>query len=119
MKDKQNEMILEDIKSKYFNTAEKHIFFCVGKKCDPDGLSEKIYKKLKAKLAELEPDKSKARIHRSKTSCLGVCKHGPLAVVYPDGLLYYNLKEEDIDKVIDHLYTGTQPEIPFFCMPEV
>ena len=34
-----------------------------------------------------------------ETGCLGPCAVGPVAVVYPDGILYQNLKASDADRI--------------------
>ena len=38
--------------------------------------------------------------------CLGPCFDGPNAVVYPDGVWYGNLGEDDADAIVAHLVDG-------------
>jgi (2Fe-2S) ferredoxin len=40
-------------------------------------------------------------------ACLGPCFDGPNAVVYPDGVWYANLDEQDADAIVAHLVGGT------------
>ena len=37
----------------------------------------------------------------STTSCLNVCEHGPILVVYPNALWYHELTEQKIDEILD------------------
>jgi (2Fe-2S) ferredoxin len=39
----------------------------------------------------------------STTSCLNVCEHGPILVVYPQQWWYYGVTEEKIDQILDAL----------------
>jgi NADH-quinone oxidoreductase subunit F len=42
-----------------------------------------------------------------ETGCLGPCAAGPVAAVYPDGILYQNLKIEDASRITEeHLLKG-------------
>jgi (2Fe-2S) ferredoxin len=38
--------------------------------------------------------------------CLGPCFDGPNAVVYPDGVWYGGLAEEDAEALVEHLLAG-------------
>lgn len=39
----------------------------------------------------------------STTSCLNVCEKGPILVVYPNALWYYEVTEQKIDEILDAL----------------
>ena len=121
MQKRSKKDILGDIKTKYFATAKRHIFVCTGTKCVKDNLGEELYQALKKKLHQIQPDKSTAEVHRSKSTCLGVCAHGPLALVYPEGILYFELKIEDLDELIkEHLLHGRPvSSLSFFRMPSL
>ena len=41
------------------------------------------------------------------TGCLGPCFDGPNAVVYPDGVWYGDLTEDDAPRLVEHLINGT------------
>ena len=42
-----------------------------------------------------------------ETGCLGPCAAGPVAVIYPDGVLYQNLKAEHAERIVsEHLLKG-------------
>ncbi len=41
--------------------------------------------------------------------CLGLCKHGPNAVVYPGGTWYLGLIERDVPGIVEHHLQGGEP----------
>jgi len=82
----------------------RHILVCVGSKCTQKGEGQALYDELKQKLKDAGLDKGKLRVIRSRTSCLGTCKSGPLLCVHPDGIWYYNINSEKLDRIIaEHL----------------
>jgi len=47
----------------------------------------------------------------SNTGCMGPCAHGPVVVVYPDGVWYKGVKPEDVDEILDsHIVNGKKVE---------
>jgi (2Fe-2S) ferredoxin len=42
----------------------------------------------------------------SMTSCLNVCEKGPVLVVYPHELWYYEITEQKLDEILDALQDG-------------
>ena len=48
----------------------------------------------------------------STTSCLNVCEVGPILVVYPNELWYYEITEQKLDEILDALEVGnTAPSL--------
>jgi (2Fe-2S) ferredoxin len=45
-------------------------------------------------------------IKATACACLGPCFDGPNAVVYPDGVWYGALNEDDADAIVGHLVDG-------------
>ena len=43
----------------------------------------------------------------TNTGCFGICDKGPIAVIYPEGVWYGNLTEEDVEKIVEqHIMKG-------------
>jgi (2Fe-2S) ferredoxin len=45
----------------------------------------------------------------TNTGCFGICDKGPIAVVYPEGIWYKNLTEEDVDRIVEQHIVGGNP----------
>jgi NADH-quinone oxidoreductase subunit F len=58
-------------------------------------------------IKELEDQGLGDEVRVVETGCLGPCANGPVALVYPDGVFYQNIKIEDVhDLVEEHLLKG-------------
>lgn len=87
--------------------VKRHVFFCHSEHCENQEVEE-LMDAFKERLVE-------AGIHKqvmlSKTGCLGICGNGPFALVYPDGIWYYNLTVEDVPKItLEHLVNNEPVE---------
>ena len=52
---------------------------------------------------------------RGETPCLGVCADGPIVVVYPEGIWYYRVTPELLERiVVEHLKNGVPVEEAIF-----
>ena len=91
---------------------DKHLFFCVnarksGDLCCANFDAEHLRKYAKEKVKNTACLK-KLNIRVNKSGCLNRCQDGPVMVIYPEGVWYTFLDEEDIDEIIDcHLVQGT------------
>lgn len=83
---------------------KKHIFFCTNKKSEHRGCGylggEDAFEFTKQYLKEqqLWGDGS---YRASKAGCLGRCEDNPVCVVYPDGIWYTYIDEDDIREIIE------------------
>ena len=95
----------------------RHIFFCVNDRgpesdrpsCNRCGSGEiRDYAKARVKDLGLTGE---GNIRVNHAGCLDRCELGPVCVVYPEGIWYTYLDEEDVDEIIDsHLVNGEPVE---------
>lgn len=93
------------------NYFKNHVFFCVnqreaGESCCANLGAQRVRDYAKKCIKELGlSGEGGTRINMA--GCLGRCEHGPVIVVYPEGVWYTYLDEEDIDEIIEqHLQQG-------------
>lgn len=89
----------------------RHVFFCCnqrtnGERCCNDAGAQKMRDYAKSRVKELAlSGKGKVRINNA--GCLDRCDQGPVLVVYPEGVWYTYVDQEDIDEIIsEHLQNG-------------
>ena len=80
-----------------------HVLVCTGGGCIASGALAVSA----AFIKELEDQGLKDEVRVVETGCLGPCANGPVALVYPDGVFYQNIKIEDVHEVVEeHLLKG-------------
>ena len=93
----------------------RHVIVCTGGFCSPDRRGRAIYSLL-ARLLQREGLLFGAtRVKRGEVPCLGVCSHGPIVVVYPDGIWYAGVSPDLLERiVVEHLRHGRPVEDAIF-----
>ena len=60
---------------------------------------------------ELRAEGMNRDVRVDSVDCLGLCKHGPNLVVYPEGTWYLGIVEQDVPEVVQrHLQNGEPVE---------
>ena len=84
---------------------EAHVLVCKGGDCKKRG-SKDVSRALKD---ELRAAGMNREVRTDSVECLGLCKHGPNAVVYPPGTWYVGLTQEDAPEIVERHLKGGEP----------
>jgi NADH-quinone oxidoreductase subunit F len=83
--------------------VRSHFLICTGGGCIASGALD-VSEAVRAELKERE---LAGEIEVVETGCLGPCVQGPVALVYPDGVFYQNIKVDDVPEIVEeHLLKG-------------
>jgi NADH:ubiquinone oxidoreductase subunit E len=77
----------------------KHVLICTGKSCEPQG-GEGVRSALKD---ELRSRGLRKFIRDGECTCLGLCKEGVNAVIWPEGTYLAGISKKDVPRLVDFL----------------
>ncbi|CAA9477419.1 MAG: hypothetical protein AVDCRST_MAG02-4578 [uncultured Rubrobacteraceae bacterium] len=84
---------------------DAHVLVCKGGDCKKRG-SKGVQKALKDGLRASGMNRD---VRIDSVECLGLCKHGPNAIVYPSGTWYLGLIEADAPEIVEGHLKGGEP----------
>ena len=108
---------LEERKRHYDECISQYkarIIVCAGTGCMANG-SMRIYKRLQEVVREkglsitVALEKEEADIMLSESGCQGFCQMGPLVTLYPQGILYTRVREEDAEEIVERTIMQGEP----------
>lgn len=92
---------------------EKHVFVCTQNRpqghprgsCASSGGADIINEFMN----EIQARNLFEKIGLTNTGCMGPCNMGPTVLVYPEGVMYGNLKKQDVKTIIEQHLIGGVP----------
>ena len=91
---------------------KKHIFVCSNERTDGSRVSCGTENGMSL-IAKFKEEMIKHGLHKSmrvqKAGCFDVCEVGPSVVVYPEGVFYGHVKQEDISEIVESHLLNDKP----------
>jgi (2Fe-2S) ferredoxin len=85
--------------------VERHVFVCTHEPCAERG-GEATFKALRARVKST-PGMEGVFVARSGS--VGGCQHGPMVVIYPEGVWYYGVTEDRVEELVErHFMRGEE-----------
>ena len=59
-------------------------------------------------MEEIEERDLSSDVMVTNTGCFGICDRGPIVVIYPEGIWYGNVTEDDVETIMEQHIEGGQ-----------
>lgn len=97
---------------------KRMVFVCVnrrdnGEACCADRQSEMILNALKERVKRLG---LAGKVRVSKSGCQDVCERGPSVMVFPDNVWYYQVTQNDVERILKDITQGFKPDPSASCV---
>jgi len=79
------------------------ITLCSGSACHASGSGDVAA----ALVAELEKQGLNAAVDIRRTGCHGFCERGPIIVIHPEEICYFQIEPKDVPEIISETIVGT------------
>jgi (2Fe-2S) ferredoxin len=90
---------LEELRTKILSTRDPNkpcITLCTGSACN----ASRSLEVAAALEAEIEKQGLGSQVDIRKTGCHGYCERGPIIVIHPEKISYFQIKPEDVPEII-------------------
>jgi (2Fe-2S) ferredoxin len=84
---------------------DAHVLICKGGDCKKRG-AKTVRGVLKDELRAQDMNRD---VRIDSVDCLGLCKHGPNVIIYPDGTWYLGVTENDVPEMVEKHLANGQP----------
>lgn len=96
-----------------------HVLVCTSGSCAGKSKGKRALKEARRELRALGLRRGDARVVCSAVGCLGVCREGPIAVVWPDGTFYGRATPKNLRRIVrEHVAGGEVVEPLCIARPE-
>ncbi len=83
---------------------KQHILICTGPRCGGERHSERIRQEFRRQFVR---QSLPASVKDTPCICFGLCSHGPNVIIYPDGVVYSGVQQQDVAEIVrEHLLRG-------------
>lgn len=98
---------MDNIEKPKIGSYRRHLLVCTGPRCAQEGQAQALFDSMGDKFKAAGLHEGSLRVKRSRVSCFAACKGGPILCVQPDGVWYYNVTPQNLDRIVEeHLVGG-------------